>query len=173
MGVQRPTRQRSTRCRTCASRRSQRHGHANRNWPQGRAELDENEHAKDAKVFDAQSAAVNRSRHAFHGAWNYRISPTRQKRNGLYGRGLERRNVESGLTIEPTSALGSSTALLWRCPVAPGGATVLPRRMDDRLLGISFKKPLSRCGAELIRKTLNVSPSKTDVRRQFGHQHGG
>ena len=53
---------------------------------QVRAELDENKYPKGVKVSDAQLAAVNLSRHAFHGEWNYTISPTsqnspRQKRN--------------------------------------------------------------------------------------------
>jgi hypothetical protein len=46
-----------------------------------RAKLDENKYPKGVKVSDAQLAAVNLSRHAFHGEWNYTISPTRQKRN--------------------------------------------------------------------------------------------
>jgi hypothetical protein len=96
--------------------------------------MDENEDPKGVKVFDAQSGAVNLSRHAFDGEWNYTISQTRQNRNSLYGRGLERGDVESRLTISPTSASASSTALLLRCPVAPGGAIVLPRWMEDRLL---------------------------------------
>jgi Rhodopirellula transposase DDE domain len=43
-----------------------------------RAELDENKYPKGLKVSDAQIAAVNLSRHAFHGDWNYTISPTRK-----------------------------------------------------------------------------------------------
>jgi DDE family transposase len=43
-----------------------------------RAELDENKYPKGVKVSDAQIAAVNLSRHAFHGDWNYTISPTRK-----------------------------------------------------------------------------------------------
>jgi Rhodopirellula transposase DDE domain len=42
-----------------------------------RAELDENKYPKAVKVSDAQMAAVNLSRHAFHGDWNYTISPSR------------------------------------------------------------------------------------------------
>ena len=42
-----------------------------------RAELDENKYPKGIKVSDAQLAAVNLSRHAFHGDWNYTISPKR------------------------------------------------------------------------------------------------
>jgi hypothetical protein len=41
-----------------------------------RAELDENKYPKAVKVSDAQLAAVNLSRHAFHGDWNYTIAPT-------------------------------------------------------------------------------------------------
>jgi hypothetical protein len=41
-----------------------------------RAELDENKYPKGVKVSDAQLAAVNLSRHAFHGDWNYTISPS-------------------------------------------------------------------------------------------------
>jgi hypothetical protein len=41
-----------------------------------RAELDENRYPKGVKVSDAQMAAVNLSPHAFHGDWNYMISPS-------------------------------------------------------------------------------------------------
>ena len=41
-----------------------------------RAELDENKYPKGVKVSDAEMAAVNLSRHAFHGDWNYTISPS-------------------------------------------------------------------------------------------------
>jgi hypothetical protein len=41
-----------------------------------RAELDENKYPKAVKVSDAQLAAVNLSRHSFHGDWNYTIAPT-------------------------------------------------------------------------------------------------
>lgn len=40
-----------------------------------RAELDKNKYPKGVKVSDAQLAAVNLSRHAFHGDWNYTIAP--------------------------------------------------------------------------------------------------
>ena len=40
-----------------------------------RAELDENKYPKGVKISDAQLAAVNLSAHAFHGDWNYTISP--------------------------------------------------------------------------------------------------
>ena len=43
-----------------------------------RAELDENKYPKAVKVSDAELAAVNLSRHAFHGDWNYTIAPTRK-----------------------------------------------------------------------------------------------
>ena len=43
-----------------------------------RAELDENKYPKGVKVSDAQPAAVNLSRHSFHGDWNYTIAPGRQ-----------------------------------------------------------------------------------------------
>jgi hypothetical protein len=42
-----------------------------------RAELDERKYPKGVKVSEAQMAAVNLSRHSFHGDWNYTISPTR------------------------------------------------------------------------------------------------
>jgi hypothetical protein len=42
-----------------------------------RAELDERKYPKGVKVSDVQMAAVNLSRHAFHGEWNYTISPHR------------------------------------------------------------------------------------------------
>jgi Rhodopirellula transposase DDE domain len=42
-----------------------------------RAELDENKYPKGIKVSDAQLAAVNLSRHLFHGDWNYTITPRR------------------------------------------------------------------------------------------------
>ena len=45
-----------------------------------RAELDENKYPKGLKISDAQFAAVNLSRHSFHGDWNYTISPTINKR---------------------------------------------------------------------------------------------
>jgi hypothetical protein len=40
-----------------------------------RAELDQNKYPKGIKVTDAELAAVNLSRHSFHGDWNYTISP--------------------------------------------------------------------------------------------------
>ena len=40
-----------------------------------RAELDEDKYPKGVKVSDTQLAAVNLSPHAFHGEWNYTISP--------------------------------------------------------------------------------------------------
>jgi hypothetical protein len=43
-----------------------------------RAELDENKYPKGVKVSDAQLAAVNLSRHSFHGDWNYTISPSQK-----------------------------------------------------------------------------------------------
>ena len=43
-----------------------------------RAELDENKYPKGIKVSDAQLAAVNLSRHAFHGDWNYTIAPNQK-----------------------------------------------------------------------------------------------
>jgi len=43
-----------------------------------RAELDENKYPKAVKVSDAQLAAVNLTRHSFHGDWNYTIAPTRK-----------------------------------------------------------------------------------------------
>ena len=43
-----------------------------------RAELDENKYPKGTKVSNAQLAAVNLSRHSFHGDWNYTISPSRK-----------------------------------------------------------------------------------------------
>jgi Rhodopirellula transposase DDE domain len=43
-----------------------------------RAELDEHKYPKGVKVSDAQIAAVNLSRHPFHGDWNYTISPNRK-----------------------------------------------------------------------------------------------
>jgi hypothetical protein len=43
-----------------------------------RAELDENKYPKGIKVSDAQMATLNLSRHAFHGDWNYMISPIRK-----------------------------------------------------------------------------------------------
>jgi Rhodopirellula transposase DDE domain len=44
-----------------------------------RAELDENKYPKGIKVSDAQLAAVNLSRHTFHGDWNYTIKPRRSR----------------------------------------------------------------------------------------------
>ena len=44
-----------------------------------RAELDENKYPKGVKVSDAQLASINLSRHAFHGDWNYTISPKPKK----------------------------------------------------------------------------------------------
>jgi Rhodopirellula transposase DDE domain len=40
-----------------------------------RAELDESKYPKGVKVSDLQLAAVHLSRHAFHGDWNYTMSP--------------------------------------------------------------------------------------------------
>jgi hypothetical protein len=42
-----------------------------------RAELDENKYPKGIKVSDLQMAAVNLTRHPFHGDWNYTVSPKR------------------------------------------------------------------------------------------------
>jgi hypothetical protein len=42
-----------------------------------RAELDENKYPKGVKISDAELAAVNLSRHEFHGDWNYTITPRR------------------------------------------------------------------------------------------------
>jgi len=43
-----------------------------------RAELDDNKYPKGVKVSDAQIAAINLSRHSFHGDWNYTIAPRRK-----------------------------------------------------------------------------------------------
>ena len=40
-----------------------------------RAELDENKYPKGMKISDAKLAAIKLVRHAFHGDWNYTISP--------------------------------------------------------------------------------------------------
>jgi hypothetical protein len=40
-----------------------------------RAELDENKYPKGMKISDAKLAAIQFVRHAFHGDWNYTISP--------------------------------------------------------------------------------------------------
>jgi hypothetical protein len=40
------------------------------------AELDENKYPKGVKISDAKLAAIHLARHAFHGDWNYTISPT-------------------------------------------------------------------------------------------------
>ena len=40
-----------------------------------RAELDENKYPEGVKISDPQMAAINLSRHAFHGDWNYTIAP--------------------------------------------------------------------------------------------------
>ncbi len=45
-----------------------------------RAELDEKKYPKGVKISDDQMAAVNLSRHSFHGDWNYTISPIRKTR---------------------------------------------------------------------------------------------
>src|ERR1700693_1003669 len=42
------------------------------------AELDENSTPKGVKVSDRQMAAVNLTRHSFHGDWNYTVSPQRK-----------------------------------------------------------------------------------------------
>ena len=44
-----------------------------------RAELDENKYPKGIKVSNAQLASVNLSPHAFHGEWNYTITPRQKK----------------------------------------------------------------------------------------------
>ena len=41
-----------------------------------RAELDDGKYPKGIKISDAQLTAINLVRHAFHGDWNYTISPT-------------------------------------------------------------------------------------------------
>ena len=43
-----------------------------------RAEIDENKYPKGVKISDAEFAAVNLTPHAFHGDWNYTISPRRR-----------------------------------------------------------------------------------------------
>jgi hypothetical protein len=40
-----------------------------------RAELDENKYPKGVKITDAELAAIHLARHAFHGDWNYTITP--------------------------------------------------------------------------------------------------
>jgi hypothetical protein len=40
-----------------------------------RAELDNTKYPKGVKISDTQLAAVNITRHTFHGDWNYTISP--------------------------------------------------------------------------------------------------
>ena len=44
-----------------------------------RAELDENKYATKVKISKEELAAVNLSRHSFHGDWNYTVSPNRRK----------------------------------------------------------------------------------------------
>jgi len=44
-----------------------------------RAELDENKYPKGVKITVSQLAAVNLTPHAFHGEWNYTISPAKQR----------------------------------------------------------------------------------------------
>jgi hypothetical protein len=44
-----------------------------------RAELDENKYPKGVKVSDVQMAAVNLTRHSFHGDWNYTVSSLQKK----------------------------------------------------------------------------------------------
>jgi hypothetical protein len=44
-----------------------------------RAELDENKYATKVKISKEKLAAVNLSRHSFHGDWNYAVSPNRRK----------------------------------------------------------------------------------------------
>jgi hypothetical protein len=54
-----------------------------------RAELDETKYPKGVKISDTQMAAINLSRHEFHGDWNYTISPhTRRIDRVIYGRAL-------------------------------------------------------------------------------------
>jgi len=42
-----------------------------------RAEFDANKYPKGVKINDAEFPAANLIRHAFHGEWNYTISPAR------------------------------------------------------------------------------------------------
>ena len=76
-----------------------------------RAELDENKYPKGIKVSDAQLAAVNLSRHALHGDWNYAIQQNDLIDYFIYGRALKsRRLVSVGfasavLSCEPTPAV--------------------------------------------------------------------
>jgi hypothetical protein len=44
-----------------------------------RAGLDENKYATKVKISKEELAAVNLSRHSFHGDWNYTVSPNRRK----------------------------------------------------------------------------------------------
>ena len=50
-----------------------------------RAELDENKYPKGVKVSDFQMAAVNLTRHSFHGDWNYAVHQSKiiLVKNGL------------------------------------------------------------------------------------------
>jgi hypothetical protein len=52
-----------------------------------RAELDANKYPKGVKINDARLAAVNLTPHAFHGEWNYTISP-------IGGAPIHRRKIE-------------------------------------------------------------------------------
>jgi hypothetical protein len=45
-----------------------------------RVELDENKHPKGIKVFNAEFAVIDLSRHSFHGEWNYTISPNCERK---------------------------------------------------------------------------------------------
>jgi hypothetical protein len=47
-----------------------------------RAELDETKYPKGVKISDTQTAAINLSRHEFHGDWNYTISPHNKRPKG-------------------------------------------------------------------------------------------
>jgi Rhodopirellula transposase DDE domain len=77
-----------------------------------RAELDEKKYPKGVKVSDLQMAAVNLTRHSFHGDWNYTISPHRKNHRPkridrvIYGRALTRR---AGTAMRQRSSL----AFLW------------------------------------------------------------
>jgi hypothetical protein len=49
-----------------------------------RAELDKNKYPKGVKTSDAQLAAINLTRHEFHGDWNYTITPSKFKLKRLF-----------------------------------------------------------------------------------------
>src|SRR5437870_93917 len=79
-----------------------------------RAELDERKYPKGLKVSDTQLAAVNISRHSFHGDWNYTISPCQKARTRRPTKKMFDLFMDSPLAVKKTTDPVDITARLRR-----------------------------------------------------------